>query len=77
MVEVLPGDDHRNIPAAILKDITSGPAIFLSDSVLAFQVYSSLSKEHVRRADFLNPEFVFAPGIMLHDEDRDFCRSHK
>jgi hypothetical protein len=82
-VEVLPGDDHRNIPDAILKGINSGPVIFLSDSVLAFQVYSSLSKEDVRidvisqwcceEKDFLNREFVYAPGIMLHDEDRDFA----
>ena len=83
MVEVLPGDDHRNIPDAILKDIISGPVIFLSDSVLAFQVYSSLSKEdvsidvisqwHCEESEFLNREFVYAPGIMFHDEDRDFA----
>jgi hypothetical protein len=82
MVEVLPGDDHRNIPDAILRDIAFGPVVFLSDAVLAFQVYSNLSKEEVNidvisqwgcdESDFLNREFVFAPGIMLHDEDRDF-----
>jgi hypothetical protein len=82
-VQVLPGDDHRIIPDAILENVDHGPVIFLSDAVLAFQVYSRLSKEDVRievisqwdsdEQDYLNREFVFAPGIMFHDQDRDFA----
>jgi hypothetical protein len=83
-VKILPGDDHRNIPDEILRDITTNEsAIFLADAVLAFQVYANLSKEDVRidvvsqwdsaERHYLNREFVFEPGIMFHDDDRHFA----
>jgi hypothetical protein len=84
IVSVLPGDDHRNIPDAILRDVLpNNSALFLSDAVLAFQIYSYLSKEELTinvisqwppdERNYLSREFVFAPGIMVHDDDREFA----
>jgi hypothetical protein len=83
MIRVLPGDDHETIPEAILQEvIPNKSAVFVSDTVLAFQIYARLSKEDVNinvisqwrqgETHYLNREFVYAPGIMFHDDD-DFA----
>lgn len=82
-IRVLPGDDHEKIPDAILRDVIPDNAVlFLSDTVLAFQVYARLSKEDVSikvisqwepgESHYVSREFVYAPGIMFHDDD-DFA----
>lgn len=82
-VECVPNKELRDVPDVLLdRTQESGTVLFLSDALLAFEIFARLSKEDIRvevisqwdqnETSFLGREFVFAPGIMLREEDSEF-----
>jgi hypothetical protein len=82
----LPSSNVREIAEALIRE-TEGArdkhVIFISDALLAFELYVRLSKEGVHvdvvsqwtevETDFVRREFVFAPGLMLREPSADLA----
>jgi hypothetical protein len=83
----LPSDDPKKIPDLLLQALESahdGSLVLISDAILAFEVYTRLKKEEgiflevvsqwrEKEDKFVSREFVFAPGMMLREADRELA----
>jgi hypothetical protein len=87
-LHILPNDELANLPQLLVRETQTskdGRVILLSDAMVAFDIFVQLRSIGVEvevisqwdqttsPLDFLDRPFVFSPGIMLREEQRDFA----